>query len=225
VDLAYRDHIKHAEENINSDPSMFWSLIHGKKGTSRIPASMKDSLGSYEGPQEIVSAFARFFKNLYRESQQNPYMSCGSDYVHICPNITTNDVFSASRSLKNKMTAGPDGIPSFVVKDCAQVLSLPLSHIFNLIIQTGAFPEMWKTARVCPVFKKGDSSLIENYRPISILCNFSKLFETILYRDIFPKFVLVCLSTSMDFSQVDLVLPTFVVFLDRFVQLLMKDAN
>jgi hypothetical protein len=43
-------------------------------------------------------------------------------------------------------------------------------------------PERWKESRICPVLKKGDPSLINNYRPISILSNLSKVFEMILYK-------------------------------------------
>ena len=89
-------------------------------------------------------------------------MACDSDIVHGPSLITPEGVFSASKSLKNKLTAGPDGVPSFIVKDCMQAFSAPLCHIFNLILHTGFFPEKWKVARVYPVLKKGDSSLIEN---------------------------------------------------------------
>mgnify|MGYP005983870447 CR=1 FL=1 len=47
------------------------------------------------------------------------------------------------------------------------------------------FPDGWKRARITPVFKKGDSTNLKNYRPIAILSNFAKLCEIVLYKTIF----------------------------------------
>jgi hypothetical protein len=82
------------------------------------------------------------------------------------------------------MTAGLDGIPSFLLRDCAQIFVTPLFSIFNLIIKSSTFPTVWKQARVSPIFKKGDLSNIEHFRPISVICNFSKILESILYKRI-----------------------------------------
>lgn len=84
------------------------------------------------------------------------------------------------------MTSGHDQIPSFLVKDCRYAFITPLLFIFNLILKTSVFPDVWKIARVCPVLKSGDPSQMTNYRPISILCNFAKLLEISLYGYIYP---------------------------------------
>lgn len=54
---------------------------------------------------------------------------------------------------------------------------MPLSFLINLSTETGIFPEGLKLARVTPIFKKGDHNDLSNYRPISILCSVSKIFE------------------------------------------------
>uniref|UniRef100_A0A6P7H956 Uncharacterized protein LOC114348917 n=1 Tax=Diabrotica virgifera virgifera TaxID=50390 RepID=A0A6P7H956_DIAVI len=82
------------------------------------------------------------------------------------------------------MTSGPDKIPSFLIKDCAGAFVIPLTKIINLSIQQMKYPELWKEARVCPIFKAGVKSEIENYRAVSILSNFSKVFEIVLYNRI-----------------------------------------
>jgi hypothetical protein len=56
-----------------------------------------------------------------------------------------------------------------------------LRHIFNLSLSTGKFPSLWKQAAVIPIFEKGNRALLVNYRPISILNNFSKIFESIIH--------------------------------------------
>jgi hypothetical protein len=57
----------------------------------------------------------------------------------------------------------------------------PLLYTYNLSISTGIVPEKLKTAKVVPVYKKGDRSLASNYRPISLLSVFYKLLERLMY--------------------------------------------
>lgn len=188
-DLAYRDYIRNTELNIASDPSTFWSFINSKKGHTSIPGNLRDDSNDYADPQSIVDAFANYFSGVYINSSPNNDIESpmlNSDIINI-HTITSQDIVVASKKLKDRMTSGVDGIPSFIVKDCIGVLSIPLLHIFNLIVDKGIFPDTWKTAKIIPVFKKGDNTIIKNYRPISILCNFSKLFEIILYGKLYPK--------------------------------------
>jgi len=56
-----------------------------------------------------------------------------------------------------------------------------LCRIINQSFSSGIFPSALKTARVCPVFKSGDRANVNNYRPISVLPSFSKIFEKLVY--------------------------------------------
>ena len=56
-----------------------------------------------------------------------------------------------------------------------------LMTIFSLSLKTGIFPEKMKIAKVSPIFKKGDKSILSNYRPISVLPCFSNILERIMY--------------------------------------------
>ena len=61
----------------------------------------------------------------------------------------------------------------------------PLVYIFNKSIETGNVPTKFKIAKVVPVYKKGDSHLMKNYRPISILPCFSKLIEKCIFNRVY----------------------------------------
>jgi len=82
-----------------------------------------------------------------------------------------------TKRLKRNGSAGPDGIPAEFYKITGNSISYPLSIIFNLSIQHGELPDIWKCASVTPVFKKGSPSDPANYRPISLTCIACKLME------------------------------------------------
>ena len=67
------------------------------------------------------------------------------------------------------------------MKQCAVSIKGPLTHIYNMSISSGTFPELFKVARVKPLYKKGNIYGNQNYRPISILPVFSKILKKIMY--------------------------------------------
>ena len=89
-------------------------------------------------------------------------------------------MISLTKSLKGKPTAGDDDIPENLVKQCMQLIKGPLAHIYNLSLNSGVFPDIWKTAKVKPLYKKGDKCDMKNYRPISIIPVFAKLLERLM---------------------------------------------
>ena len=64
---------------------------------------------------------------------------------------------------------------------CSHHLAYPLSLIFKLIYKTGTIPTQWKLSNVVSIHKKGDDKDVKNYRPISLLCIVSKIFERIIH--------------------------------------------
>ena len=72
----------------------------------------------------------------------------------------------------------------FVGKPCVDAFIEPLTHLINLSLRSGVFPSELKLAKVVPIFKAGDTSAINNYRPISVLSFFSKVFEKIVYNHV-----------------------------------------
>ena len=76
-----------------------------------------------------------------------------------------------------------------MLKLCGESIYKPLNLISKSCLKTGQFPSEWKKANVVPVFKKGDKQLVKNYRPISLLPNTGKIFERLLYNQMFEFFI------------------------------------
>ena len=83
-------------------------------------------------------------------------------------------------NLPPKSSSGCDGISTKLLKVIAPVIIKPLTLLINQVLNTGTFPDKLKIAKVIPIFKKGDPSLFENYRPISLLPAISKVLEKII---------------------------------------------
>ena len=69
----------------------------------------------------------------------------------------------------------------FLLKKCINEIVNPLKHIMDLSFKNGTVPDQLKIAKIVPVFKSGDPRLADNYRPIALLSNFSKIIEKVMY--------------------------------------------
>ena len=94
--------------------------------------------------------------------------------------LTEEDVTKALKNLKTDKSPGIDGIHPRPLKELAEVLSKPITIIFQKSISTGQLPKDWLDAVVSPIYKKGERFLAENYRPVSLLCIISKVLESIV---------------------------------------------
>ena len=99
--------------------------------------------------------------------------------------ITENETTKVNDGLENKTSLGYDGISNTLLKLIQDEVSKPLTLIINQMLTTGIFPDAFKKSKIVPIFKKGDSSLLTNYRPISILPTISKIFERVLYNQLY----------------------------------------
>ena len=82
--------------------------------------------------------------------------------------------------------SGPFSVPTHILKDFGELLVDPLKCIINKSLREfpSIFPALLKTARVCPIYKKGDQLNCGNYRPISLLSNLSKIFERVFFNQL-----------------------------------------
>ena len=102
-----------------------------------------------------------------------------TESIYLAP-VSENEIGQLIKSLKDT-AAGFDDLNAMCLKISSQFLVKPLTHICNLSLSQGIFPEQLKIANVIPLYKSDDSMLFNNYRPVSVLCVVSKIFENIMY--------------------------------------------
>ena len=95
--------------------------------------------------------------------------------------ISSDEIVKVVKDLKSNTSPGYDDIDIKVVKKIIIHICQPLSAIFNKCLDCGIFPDKLKIARVIPIFKSGSQEVLSNYRPISVLPIFSKIFEKCIY--------------------------------------------
>ena len=76
-----------------------------------------------------------------------------------------------------------------MIQICKEVITIPLKLIFDQSLKEGKFPEICKAANVVTVDKKEHKCLVKNYRPISLLPIFAKVFERVIYNSLFNYFL------------------------------------
>ena len=92
--------------------------------------------------------------------------------------LTEAHVLHGLLNIKPNTATGPDDLPAFLLRKVAPAISPAVAHIFNLSLDSGSYPDMWKYANVCPIYKaKGSKADPGNYRPISILPVLARAFE------------------------------------------------
>ena len=106
------------------------------------------------------------------------YMSRSSESSIFLEDCDEAEVSNIILELQNGKASD---IPIIVIKAARIVISPYLSKLYNIGIASGIFPDVLKTSKITSIYKKGNKELIENYRPVSTLPIFGKIFEKIIY--------------------------------------------
>ena len=150
-----------------------------------------------EDPHNIAEEFNKYFSEIGTKLADN--LKDKSDITHksFLKDINSqfrfkqvneqevNDIF---KELHSKNSAGHDTILTRTLKAIQPAIIKPITLIINQSLNTGVFPSKLKIAKVIPVYKKGNKILLENYRPISLLPSLSKIYEKIVFNQLYSYF-------------------------------------
>jgi hypothetical protein len=135
------------------------------------------------GPDLAKKITARKTKN-FRQYMKQTFL-CRFDFKL----IYENDTLKAIKSLNMKNSYGIDGISTTLLSQISPCILRPLTLIINQSLASGIFPEYLKIAKVFPLHKKGPTNVIDNFRPISLLTSISKVFEKIVFTQLYAYLI------------------------------------
>lgn len=185
-----------SNESFNSNPKKAWRLIKtfipnmNSNKSSKISVISPDSSSSLTNSNDICDFFNTFFVNIINNlclSQPTlvPYpittdLNSSTDSDNF--NFTRIDFCSIMKLVKSckKTSSSPFSVSPKILHHFCYIFSSHFTSLFNTFIQLKSFPSSWKESQVIPVFKKGAKSDPSNYRPISLIPNIAKIFETLL---------------------------------------------
>ena len=190
---AYRTDLKKTWRTIGE------TLCRNKKHCD-VPSRFFHDGKELSEPKAIANAFNVYFANIGKNLAATIEQDNNADFNHMqylgtptktsfnfhC--ITEIETMKAIDTLENKSSSGHDGISNKIVKLLKNEISKPLTVIINQMLKTGIFPDSFKTSKIVPLFKKGDHGLLTNYRPISLLPTISKVFERVIYDQMYLYF-------------------------------------
>ena len=103
--------------------------------------------------------------------------------------FSKDDIAKIIQNLDPNKAHGHDQISIRVLKLCSTSICKPLEIIFNRRLEKCTFPNDWKKGNFVPVFKKSDKQILENYRPISLRPVRAKIFEKLIFNEMFKLFI------------------------------------
>ncbi len=178
-------------------PSYWKVLRHVLKtsGTRNCIPPLKENINdekpSIFSDAEIADKLNQYFESistLQDQYAQLPEFKERTDETFDMICITKNEISDIIKSLQTNKASGPDKISHKLLKSIAITISEPLCELFNLSLTTSIFPTEWKQAIVMPLFKKGDHTIVSNYRPISLISCVGKVFERVVYKHLYNYF-------------------------------------
>ena len=185
-------HYERQLNNNSKNPKKTWETLReittGRTTKNHIDKIIVDNQVITD-EQTMADSFNNFFsqagKKIFQtveptERQPNDYVPEQNTPQLELREIQQHDIIETIDNLEPKTSIDASGINSKMLKFIKLEIVIPLKHLFNLSITTGVFPSKLKIARTIPIYKAGDNTSCDNYRPISILSAISKVLEKIV---------------------------------------------
>ena len=175
-------------------PKKFWSYVNSRTKTkSKIPSLQRKDGSVANTAADKADALNSFFATTFTEENLTniPEMDASGfqgEYLDTFK-ISPDKVLKKLRDLNPAKTPGLDGWHPLLLKNIADLISLPLSILFQKSLEEGLLPDDWLKACVTAIHKKGDKNSPNNYRPVSITSIICKLMESIVRDEIVDHMV------------------------------------
>jgi hypothetical protein len=189
--FKFKDDIRGTWKTINA-------ILNKTKRKSLFPQFFRDGDHITTNQSVITNKFNTFFTNIgpnlsrqikmpKNKSFRN-YLTHNHNHNFQFQNIEVDITNSIIDKLTPKTSCGFDGISTKLVKTIKIALLGPITLIINQMLHNGIFPDKLKIAKIIPIYKKDDETLFTNYRPISLLPAISKIFEKVIFNQLYQYF-------------------------------------
>ena len=181
-------------ELAKSDLKTTWKLINEvtnlKRKKPSLPSSFRSNNMTINEPSKIANDFCKYFSEIGPSLARKIPPTNRSFHEFLGPTIsetiflkptTVNELREICMSFKNGKAPGYDNLPIHIIKKSFELISEPLMLVINSSLEAGLFPDKLKVAKIIPIYKAGEVDTFTNYRPISILSSFSKIYERVMY--------------------------------------------
>ena len=194
--LSKKLHFKSEFEKYHNDPRKTWetirSMLHSKSSSSSsLPTSLKLNGSTIQDQTLISNYFNNFFcsigENLSNSaaSQENyefrDYLSNRVSSSIFLDSPSLSEIVKSIQSLNMNKALGHGNISQLFLKTARDIVAPFLQVFIDFSFKNRIFPDNCKTAKIFPLHKKGDVKNPSNFRPISILSCFSKIYEQVLH--------------------------------------------
>ena len=190
--MGYIQKKTNALNDKNTDPKVYWTILNNFLNNIKILSIPPKTSGkTITNTVNKANLFNNFFASqctpLENTSKLPPLLMKTNNRLNTIF-FKDSDITSIIKSLKATKTHGADNISIRMIQLCGDSITLPLTLIFKFSLRNGIFPATWKMANIIPVHKKEEKNIVKNYRPISLLPIFAKVFERLLFNSLFAHF-------------------------------------
>ena len=174
-----------ATSNLKTNPKAFYSYMNSKRKTRSAISGIKNSKGDtlFEA-EDIADELGKFFESTFvtESSQDIPFMAPMNANEITDLEFSSDQVHKYLEKVNVSKSQGPDEIHPKLLKTLAirpDFVEM-VTELFQKCYDSGALPMVWKEASITAIHKKGEKSKANNYRPISLTCILSKIYEKFL---------------------------------------------
>jgi hypothetical protein len=173
----------------NQNSSTFWKFIGNRLRNNADAWPSSDLSGKkLSTSSDVATAFSDYYSSVFNRTplSDSDVLEAVCDFNPIIfskftlPYFIPAAISYYTKLLPNKTSAGINGLSNKFLKLFGASFAIPLSKLFNFVLFTGTVPPDWKISYITPVPKNNSPADISDYRPISLTCSDSKLFELFL---------------------------------------------
>ena len=173
---------------MKKNPRFFYQYVKKFQKTESRIGPMKDKEGTLHTDPQVKAnllqqQYCKAFSDPKKANLKKTFSDISNEVIEDI-DITVKDIIDAIKDIPTNASPGPDKLPAIVLKECAEQLSEGIKIIWRKSMDTGEIPEILKLQTIIPIYKKGNKTLPENYRPVSLTSHLTKLFERIIRKKI-----------------------------------------